>query len=233
MAFMQTQAEAATWQQSHNCNFNIDRLKKGPVDWSKIEDTGKIFTDHSFAPDQTMLSWKEYPRTIGGLAKYLSWFKEFVRPDYLLNMSHKDHPDQAVSLFGTQFEKTGKLMSSKFEQGAVGDNYFLTMLAALAERKDFIPKMFHQKKYTKEGIFAVKVFVKGRPEDVTIDDLFPIYGNTPAFANPTQDGGWWLPLLEKAYAKVNVNYEQISSGSHAEAARFLTGAPSREFTTNF
>jgi hypothetical protein len=51
--------------------------------------------------------------------------------------------------------------------------------------------------------------------------------------NQTADGGWWLPLLEKAYAKVNVNYEQISHGSQAEAARFLTGAPAREFESNF
>jgi len=55
--------------------------------------------------------------------------------------------------------------------------------------------------------------VKGRPEDVTVDDLFPVYQNEPAFAKPTNDSGWWIPLLEKAYAKVNVNYEMISSGS--------------------
>ena len=38
--------------------------------------------------------------------------------------------------------------------------------------------------------------------------------------------------MEKAYAKVHSNYEMISSGAQAEAARFLTGAPAREFTTN-
>lgn len=62
--------------------------------------------------------------------------------------------------------------------------------------------------------------------------MFPVYNNQPAFTKPTSDGGWWLPLLEKAYAKVNVNYETISSGTHAEAARFLTGAPSIEYKTN-
>lgn len=108
----------------------------------------------------------------------------------------------------------------------------MTVVAALAER-DNIQNIFHQKKYNHEGIFGLKVFVKGRPEDVTVDDLFPIYNNQPAFARPSSDGGWWLPLLEKAYAKVNVNYEMISGGSHAEAARFLTGAPAREFLTNF
>lgn len=87
------------------------------------------------------------------------------------------------------------------------------MLAALAEKDNVIPDLFHQKKYTHEGIFALKVFVKGRPEDVTVDDLFPIYNNQPAFSKPTDDGGWWVPLLEKAYSKVNINYEMTSSGS--------------------
>jgi len=62
--------------------------------------------------------------------------------------------------------------------------------------------------------------------------LFPVYAHSTAFAKPTPDGGWWLPLIEKAFAKVHVNYEMISSGTHAEAARFLTGSPAQEFTSN-
>ena len=84
MAYMQTKSQATATafvgQQSHNCNSNIDRLKKGPVDWTKIEGSGKQFTDESFPADQSILSWKEYPRAIGGLAKYLNWFKDFKRP---------------------------------------------------------------------------------------------------------------------------------------------------------
>ena len=176
-----------------------------------------------------MLSWKEYPKTIGGLSRYLSWFKEFRRPRDIHNMSkHKDQISQ-VSLFGQEYDSTKKLLVENIEQGSVGDNYFLTVVAALAERGNTIPNIFHQKKYTHEGIFALKIYVKGRPEDVTVDDLFPIYNNQPAFVKPTKDGGWWLPLLEKAYAKVNINYEMISSGSQVEAARFLTGAPAKTF----
>ena len=46
----------------------------GPKDWTKIEGSGDLYTDQSFPADATMLSWKEYPRTVGGLAKYLNWF---------------------------------------------------------------------------------------------------------------------------------------------------------------
>lgn len=77
---MNAQSEAAVQQDSHNCNSNVDRLKSGPKDWTQIEGSGLLFTDRSFPADETMLSWKEYPRTVGGLAKYLSWFKEFKRP---------------------------------------------------------------------------------------------------------------------------------------------------------
>jgi len=128
-------------QQSHNCNYNVDRLKKGPVDWTKIEGTGKIFTDHSFPADQTMLSWKEYPRSIGGLAKYLSWFKDFRRPKDLLNMSAKTQEHPEVSLFG----KNNTLVTSDIEQGTLGDNYFLTVALAIAEHNpDIIRNVFSQ-----------------------------------------------------------------------------------------
>ena len=47
----------------------------GPKDWTKIERSGIPYTDPSFPADESMLRWKEYPRTVGGLAKYLTWFK--------------------------------------------------------------------------------------------------------------------------------------------------------------
>jgi hypothetical protein len=162
-----------------------------------------------------MISWKAYPRTVGGLTKYLTWFKDFRRPKDLVHIasSKSKRSASAVTLFGKEYEKSGELNSHSFEQGAVGDNYFLTVLAALSDVKGFIPSLFEQKQYPTEGIFAVSVYIKGRREYVTVDDLFPTYGNRVAFAKPTTDDGWWVPILEKVYAKVNVNYESISSGS--------------------
>jgi hypothetical protein len=71
------------------------------MDWTQIEGSGQLFTDHSFQADETMLSWKEYPRTVGGLAKYLTWFKEFKRPHDLLVMKQNINGMHSyVSLFG-------------------------------------------------------------------------------------------------------------------------------------
>lgn len=87
------------------------------MDWTKIEGTGKIFTDHSFPADQTMLSWKEYPRTIGGLTKQLAWFKDFRRPSdmYQVSKNRGQGTIPPVSLFGSEYEKTGKMLNHGFE----------------------------------------------------------------------------------------------------------------------
>jgi hypothetical protein len=77
--------------QSHNCNSNIDRIKMGPQNWQQIEGTGLLYHDNGFFADDSILSWKEYPRTVGGLSKYLSWFKEFKRPRDLLRVSSQEH----------------------------------------------------------------------------------------------------------------------------------------------
>lgn len=72
--------------------------------------------DTAFAADETMLAWKEYPRTIGGLSKYMSWFKDFKRPRDLHNIA-KDtkKPHAAVSLFGANYERSGVLLSHDLE----------------------------------------------------------------------------------------------------------------------
>lgn len=38
-------------------------------------------------------------------------------------------------------------------------------------------------------------------------------------------GSWWVPLLEKSFAKVNVNYANLSGGWMTEAWRQMTGQP--------
>jgi len=58
-------------------------------------------------------------------------------------------------------------------QGDVGDCYFLSASAALAEHPKRIEKLFLTKSLNREGIVAVKIFIKGRPEIVTIDTAVP------------------------------------------------------------
>jgi len=38
-------------------------------------------------------------------------------------------------------------------------------------------------------------------------------------------GSWWLPILEKSFAKVNVNYSNLNGGWMVEAWRQMTNMP--------
>ena len=42
-------------------------------------------------------------------------------------------------------------------------------------------------------------------------------------------GGWWGPIIEKAYCKFNIACAYISSGLAVEAFRDLTGMPSVQY----
>ena len=87
----------------------------------------------------------------------------------------------------------------------------------------------------KSGIYAFNVFVKGISAVVTIDDILPFYSvkgiTRPFFADIGLEGATWGPLIEKAWAKINGNYERTAAGWQHEALRVLTGAPSIDYLT--
>lgn len=73
-------------------------------------------------------------------------------------------------------------------------------------------KIFTNKEYSKEGVFEMTLYIKGKPVKVTVDDRLPIsegkdphYTNfgvkRPVNSNVTPNGAWWVPLIEKAMSK--------------------------------
>jgi hypothetical protein len=58
----------------------------------------------------------------------------------------------------------------------------------------------------------MRLFVKGKPSVVTIDDQLPFYYSNLAFAKRSSDGDFWAALLEKGFAKLHGNYESIGGG---------------------
>ena len=91
-----------------------------------------------------------------------------------------------------------------------------------------------KKGYSKNGIFRFRFYVKNRWYGINIDDRLPSrsWGSSfiPWATQPSKNGAWWMPLLEKAYAKLNQNYERLTGGNGHEAFRTLTGMPTAYFT---
>eukprot|EP00667_Euglena_gracilis_P008703 EG_transcript_8814 len=123
------------------------------------------------------------------------------------------------------------------QQGGVGDCWFLSALAVVAERPDLIAKLMATAEANEQGCYEVRLFLDGRWTALLVDDQLPCTdrqrrpdGTDLAYSR----GQWqqlWVPLIEKAYAKCHGSYRAISGGEIAEALLDLTGCPCE--TINF
>jgi calpain-15 len=116
----------------------------------------------------------------------------------------------------------------------IDDSWFLGAAAALAEQPSRVQKLFRNSEYSKDGIFEVIFNLRDQHVHVSFDDRLPLGSNGELInARPaSKDSGWWLVLLEKAYAKLNVNYANLHHGSPVEALKELTGMPVSQYQTN-
>ena len=96
-------------------------------------------------------------------------------------------------------------------QGCNKDSYFLSALSALSEFPSRVENLFLVRKPNKSGCYAVTLYISGYPTTIVVDEQFA-YDNKArklAFANTCQCE-LWVMLLEKAWAKLNGNYENCS-----------------------
>ena len=77
------------------------------------------------------------------------------------------------------------------------------------------------------GLYVFNVYIKGAPYIIVVDDSFPVINYQPVFAGLGSDKSIWGMLLEKAFAKINGNYENLNAGYTFEGIEFLTNAPTK------
>ena len=136
------------------------------------------------------------------------------------------------STLGPDLWGTSGIQPAAGKQGALDDNWLLASAAALAEKPEWIKDVFLNDAYSKEGIFEFSFYVKGEPVKLVIDDLLPVGPTgTPVNAKAGSDGAQWLALLEKAFAKLYINYSNLVGGLPAEALRTMTGMPVAMYNT--
>merc|ERR1719428_1884115 len=122
-------------------------------------------------------------------------------------------------------------------RGGQYDPWFLASIAALAQKQTRIKKVFiSNPDYPEEGIFTFTFYERNHPILISIDDLLPTIEGTregyddfgvqrPINAQPSKFGGWWAPLLEKAYAV----FSQGKPSQAGVAFRELTNMPVEVF----
>jgi calpain len=116
------------------------------------------------------------------------------------------------------------------KQGVLGDCWLLGSLLIQSTNPDLLKNLI-----VYDGIehgFAVFQFFKnGRWQNVIVDTRIPYSSQTKTIlyghcADPFE---FWVPLMEKAYAKLHGTYEMLHGGQMNECLVDLTGGVSEKF----
>ena len=109
-------------------------------------------------------------------------------------------------------------------QGILGDCWFLSAISVLATTEDLIQEMFVAVAPEK-GMYRVRFWKDGEWKYVDIDDRLPCSPDTRflLFASCREQSEFWVPLLEKAYAKLHGSYYSLEGGSTTHGLKDMTG----------
>ncbi|KAI8517973.1 hypothetical protein Bbelb_039900 [Branchiostoma belcheri] len=125
------------------------------------------------------------------------------------------------------------------KQGTLGDCWFLSACASIARESQLMAKVIPKDQYLwrGEGRYAGVAHFRfwrfGDWEDVYVDDKLPTRWSNLTYARCSDKNEFWLPLIEKAYAKLNGSYSSLDRGQTTVALTDLTGGICERFKTGF
>lgn len=178
---------------------------------NQVKHTNSKFLDIGFIPTETSVhNLAENPFDV-----IAHWRRpeDFVWVDYAQGLLEP-------SIFYESIEP------NDIREGVLGNSWFTSALATLAERPALIERLFITKEINSLGIYKIKICKNGEWTTVTIDDLFPCYPEGGPLFSRGHGNELWVMLIEKAYAKLHGNYLQLKKGFTNEALIDLTGCPS-------
>ncbi|CAG5129990.1 unnamed protein product, partial [Candidula unifasciata] len=115
------------------------------------------------------------------------------------------------------------------DQGSVGNCWFIASVACLfaSSHKQILSRVVPTDQgFGPEycGAFYFNFWHYGKWVEVVVDDRLPTYNNKLIYAsNKKHPNEYWCPLLEKAFAKLNGNYDVIDGGRVHTSLVDLTG----------
>ena len=156
-------AQLGSKQISHTCDYGHRRVEDGPADFYAIEGAGEEFTDATFPPSDA-IQWSDLG---AGERRDLSFIELSAKWARLKDVFPAD---DGYSLWGTEGVRPADI-----KQGQIGNCWFLSGAAAVAEKPDRLQKVFLNRELSSEGIYALQMYALGVPFTLTIDDTVPLW----------------------------------------------------------
>lgn len=218
----------AIWQ-----NYKANRVPGKPIKKWIDADFGPMRASDFDRNRFSMYKTGEVPRKGYALPNEVEWV-------YIETLTNKP----------VQFVDDG-VASNDCIQGNLGDCWLISAMSVLATRDELLvggrrgleldpdmivdaeiaailskgvyPPIFH--KYRAIGLFVIRIFKNHEWIYILVDERIPVDIKTrkPVFGRCRSKHEMWVPLIEKAYAKMHGCYENLISGYVDEGVQELTG----------
>lgn len=173
-------------------------------------DSDNLFEDDLFTPDDSSLYYSK--RAPDGIV-WLRPHQVYESPEFI----------------------SDDISRTDMNQGNIGNCWFIAGVVGIMQSPQLLAKVVPSDQsfsdnYT--GMFHFRFWLHGDWVDVVVDDMLPFWQETGKLvyaSNTGRPNEMWAPLLEKAYAKMYGNYENLEAGLTTDALIDMSGGLKEDF----
>ena len=114
---------------------------------------------------------------------------------------------------------------SDIQQGALGNCWLIAALTLISEQPRLLQHILLTKTINPEGVYLVRICHNGLWKTIIVDDCFPCTKYKHLVFTQAKRRQLFVPLIEKACAKLFGSYASLKRGNMGEGLQLLTGAP--------
>lgn len=98
-------------------------------------------------------------------------------------------------------------------------------MVVILEQLELLQRILVSTDFSTHGCYLIRLCHNGEWKLVIVDDLFPCNSHSRLIYSQAVRKQLWVPLIEKAMAKLNGSYESLVAGQTVEGLSALTGYP--------